>query len=167
MWRKLLGRAHPDAGGSHELFVWTGALREMICDGDIRMGPEPEPRDNPSRRREGSTQRTPPGNDDNPRVPYPPGTDFAAATREAQRMAEDLGEFHPYGALLGMLADVEPADHYAPQEQRGASYRQLAAIGHAVGMTKPERAGWYRLAESVPLSDLHAGRILSKLKGTS
>jgi hypothetical protein len=52
-------------------------------------------------------------------------------------MAEELGEFHPYGALLVMLADAEPADHYAPQEQRGASYRQLAAIGHAVGMTKP------------------------------
>ncbi len=157
MWRKLLARTHPDSGGSHELFVWAGALRELICDGELRMGPKPEPRDNPSRRREAQA-------DDNPRVPFPPGTVFGAATREALRMAENLGEFHPYGALLGMLADVEPADHYAPQEQRGASYRQLAAIGHAVGMTKPERAGWYRLAEGIPLADRHAGHILGKLK---
>jgi len=158
MWRKLLGRAHPDAGGSHELFVWAGALREMICDGDIRMGPEPS-----RRREEAATQRTTQA-DDNPRIPYPPGTDFDAATREARRMGEDLGEFHPYGALLAMLADATPADHYAPQEHRGASYRQLAAIGHAVGMSKPERSGWYRLAEGIPLSDRHAALILGTLK---
>lgn len=23
MWRKLLARAHPDAGGDHELFIWV------------------------------------------------------------------------------------------------------------------------------------------------
>lgn len=164
MWRKLLARTHPDTGGSHELFVWAGALRELICDGELRMGPEPEPRDNPSRRREASTQRTAPGTDDKPRVPYPAGTDFEEGTREALRMAEDLGEFHPYGALLGMLADTRGAEHYAPQEHRGASYRQLAAIAHAVGMSKPERAGWYRLAEGIPLADRHAGHLLGRLK---
>ncbi len=163
MWKKLLARCHPDTGGSHGLFIWAGALRELVCDGDIRMGPYSEPRDNPSRRREASTRSTPPGNDDNPRVAYPPGTDFEEATREALRMAEELGEFHPYGALLVMLADVESAEHYAPREHRGASYRQLAAIGHAVGMSKPERAGWYRCAEAIPLSDRHAGHILSRV----
>ncbi len=157
MWRKLLARTHPDAGGSHELFVWTGALREMICGGQLQVAPKPRP-----------TLQRPPQSaaqpDDTPRIPYPTGADFEEGTREALRMAEELGEFHPYGALLAMLVDVESADHYAPQEQRGASYRQLAAIGHSVGMTKPERAGFYRLAESVPLSDRHAGHILGRLK---
>jgi hypothetical protein len=31
-------------------------------------------------------------------------------------------------------------------------------------MTKAERIGWYRVAEDLPLSNRHAGHILSKLK---
>jgi hypothetical protein len=33
-----------------------------------------------------------------------------------------------------------------------------------IGMTKAERIGWYRVAESAPLCDRHAGHILSRLK---
>jgi len=69
MWRKLMVRTHPDSGGSHELFIWTGA-----------------------------------------------------------------------------------------------SYKQLAAIGHAYGMSGSECSGWYRCVESIPLSDCHAGHILSRFK---
>jgi hypothetical protein len=28
MWRRLVGRAHPDAGGDHDLFIWTVAVRD-------------------------------------------------------------------------------------------------------------------------------------------
>lgn len=28
MWRKLLSRVHPDSVGSHELFIWVGAVRD-------------------------------------------------------------------------------------------------------------------------------------------
>jgi hypothetical protein len=45
-----------------------------------------------------------------------------------------------------------------------SSYKQLAYIGHLVGMSKTERSGWYRVAESVPLSQRHAGHILSHLQ---
>ena len=31
MWRRLISRAHPDAGGDHELFIWTGAVRDVVC----------------------------------------------------------------------------------------------------------------------------------------
>jgi hypothetical protein len=31
-------------------------------------------------------------------------------------------------------------------------------------MSKEERVGWYRVAEGIPLSDRHAGHLLSKLK---
>lgn len=30
MWRRLLSRVHPDVGGPHELFIWTGAVRAGI-----------------------------------------------------------------------------------------------------------------------------------------
>ena len=155
MWRKLLARTHPDSGGSHELFIWTGVLRDVVCNSDLG--------DQPSRRREGSTWG-PDHSDGKPRIPYPTGADFEEVTSEALRMGEELGEFHMYGRLLNLLADVEAEEHYAPQQQRGASYKQLAAIGHACGMTGPERSGWYRCAESIPLSDRHAAHILSYLK---
>jgi hypothetical protein len=151
MWRKLLARTHPDSGGSHELFIWTGALLDVVCNSNVAAGgnipPYPSPHD-----------------DAKPRVPYSIGADFEEVTREALRMVEELGELHLYGSLLNLLADVEPVEHYAPQQQRGASYKQLGAIGHACGMSGPERSGWYRCAESIPLSDRHAGHILSKLK---
>ena len=33
MWRKAIARAHPDAGGSHELCVWMQAVRDVVCGG--------------------------------------------------------------------------------------------------------------------------------------
>lgn len=32
MWRLLLARLHPDAGGDHELFVFASAVKEEVCD---------------------------------------------------------------------------------------------------------------------------------------
>jgi len=100
------------------------------------------------------------------RVPYPPGetSDFAALTAKAVVMvAEQVGGIH--GFLLEMLADCEaPPLTTGAWEQRGASYKSLAAIGHKVDMTKAERVRWYRIAEAVPLSQRHARHILSKLQ---
>src|SRR3954454_14044062 len=31
MWRQLLAKLHPDAGGDHELFLFACALKEGIC----------------------------------------------------------------------------------------------------------------------------------------
>lgn len=150
MWRRLVAKTHPDAGGDHELFIWTGALRDAVCG-----------RERVSRRRDNST---PPRSDEGPaRVPYPAGSDFAALTARALAMAEEIGGVH--GSLLLMLADCEaPPSTIGAWEQRGASYKKLAAIGHTVAMTKAERISWYRVAEAVPLSDRHAGHILGRLK---
>ncbi len=76
MWRKLLARTHPDAGGSHELFVWTGALREMICGGQLQVAPKPRP--TPQRPPQSAAQP-----DDTPRIPYPTEADFEEVTRRA------------------------------------------------------------------------------------
>jgi hypothetical protein len=160
MWRRLVARTHPDAGGDHELFIWTGVVKDAVCGGQLQIAPKPEPRNNPSRRREASTHR-PTHADDKPRIPYPADADFEELTRVALRLADDN---NAYGGVLSLLADCYPLDHLAYEQERGASYKRLAAIAHTWGMSKAERAGWYRVAEAIPLSDRHAGHILSKLK---
>lgn len=157
MWRRLVARTHPDAGGDHELFIWTGAIKAIICDGELQAGPRPRPADNRSRRREPST-------DDTDRVPFDPFADFAVLTDRATAMADAVAQ--PYCFLLGYLADcqAETDGTLYDQQRRGATWKQLAAIGHMVGMDKVERVQWYRIAESVPLSQRHAGHILARLK---
>lgn len=158
MWRKLVSRAHPDAGGDHDLFIWTMATREAICGG--RLGaeiPRRERQDHRSRQREASTY-------DPDRVPFDPFASFEDLTDRAVAMSEAVAE--PYGLLLRGGADCYPATDgpLHDQQRRGASYKSLAAIGHAVGMSKAERTQWYRIAETVPLSQRHAGHILARLK---
>jgi hypothetical protein len=158
MWRRLLARTHPDAGGSHELFIWAGAVRDAmsaIAHGD-RATPEPE--DHPSHQREGSTSTA------GERIPFDEDTFFEVLTDRAVAMAHAVAE--PYGFLLRQVADYYPAQDgpLYDQQSRGASYKSLAAIGHHVGMTKAERVQWYRIAEAIPLCQRHAGHILSHLK---
>ncbi len=31
MWRLLLARLHPDAGGDHELFVFASTVKDSVC----------------------------------------------------------------------------------------------------------------------------------------
>ncbi len=168
MWRKLLAKAHPDAGGDHDLFVWAGAVRDVVCNSSPSDVGSPEPEDHSSRRREDSTWR-PTHTDETPRIPYPSedSTAFEEATSEALRMAEELGTFNLYGGILAMLEDCQPMARYAHQQERGASYKQLAAIGHTVGMSGAKRSGWYAVAKGVPLSDRHAGHILGRLKSAA
>jgi hypothetical protein len=156
MWRRLLSRTHPDAGGSHELFIWTGVVRDVICGSSLPAGANPEAEDRPSRRREASTPAE--------RVPFDRFADFEVLTDRAVTMAEAVAQ--PYGFLLRQLADCYPVADVSlhGQQLRGASYRSLAAIGHRVGMTKDERIQWYSIAEAIPLSQRHAGHILSRLK---
>ncbi len=45
MWRLLLARLHPDAGGDHELFVFASAVKEEVCGGE-------RPRTRPVRHKE-------------------------------------------------------------------------------------------------------------------
>jgi len=59
MWRRLLARAHPDTGGTHELFIWAGTVREVVCDFSLRSeaGTIPQPDDHPSRRQKAGGPR--------------------------------------------------------------------------------------------------------------
>jgi hypothetical protein len=159
MWRRLVRRTHPDVGGDHELFIWTVATRDAICSGEFGGEvPRSERREGRSRRRETSTSTAA------DRVPFGQLADFGVLTDCALAMAEALAE--PYGYLLRQLVDCYPAEDgpLHDQQRRGATYKTLAAIGYQVGMSKAERVQWYRIAEDVPLSQRHAGHILSRLK---
>jgi len=155
MWRRLFKHVHPDASGDGELFVWAKALQEHVAGNGI----EPRAELRPPRR---STT-------DAERVPFDPGVDFATLTEKALDFAEECIP-GPYARLLHLLEDCRPAygGPLSREQTRGASYRRLATIGHRVGMDKPSRLRWYRIAESIPLSDRHAGHILGKLsEGTA
>lgn len=43
MWRQLLARCHPDAGGSEELFKWAQEQRERREERLARRAPAPDP----------------------------------------------------------------------------------------------------------------------------
>jgi hypothetical protein len=148
MWRKLIAVTHRDAGGDDELCVFAQAVRDAVC------SPPPRTAKEPQRPTAGTTDR----------VPFNQDAVFEVLTDRAVTMADAVAE--PFGYLLRQVADCRP-EHGGPlhdQQRRGATYKSLAAIGHRVGMTKAERGQWYRIAETLPLSQRHAGHILSKLQ---
>ena len=165
MWRCLVARSHPDAGGDHDLFIWTMATRDVVCGGEL--GSEIPRRGNFSRRsqRENSTAGTA------DRIPFEAAFDKAASfehlTMEAVGLAANGVVEEPYARILANLADCHEVgeDDRTPycQQHQGATYKSLAAIAYKAGMSKAERVQWYRIAESIPLSQRHAGHLMMKL----
>ncbi len=41
MWRKLIARTPPDAGGDHELFIWAKQLHDIVGGEPVRENPPP------------------------------------------------------------------------------------------------------------------------------
>ena len=158
MWRRLAAKAHPDAGGDGELFVWLTSVKEAVCEGQPRKHAETPTREEPRHRSYGRRHT----DDDPDRVSFPACTDFREATLSALRYSDN--NHNIFADVLWLLADCEPRFDKRREEQRGASYRRLAAIGHIVGMDKRTRSRWYDIARSIPLSDRHAGHIISRLK---
>jgi hypothetical protein len=140
------------------LFVWVRELQQHVAGDDI----EPPRRENKPPRRTTTA--------DSPRLDFSDAFNqaesFADLTAQAIALAETLEE--PYASLLRLLEDChelpEAAGPLYCQQHQGSSYRALAAIGHRVGMNKQARTYWYRIAEHIPLSQRHAGHILSKLQ---
>src|SRR5215210_4301785 len=90
MWRRLVGRAHPDAGGNHELFIWTVATRDAICGGELGVEILNSGRhEQSSQRRETSTSSA------GECVPFDEDALLEMLTDRAQSMAEAVAE--PYG----------------------------------------------------------------------
>jgi hypothetical protein len=161
MWRRLFARVHPDAGGEHELFVWVSSLFEHVA-GDA---PDRVVDDRSRRERYASGHG---GTAD--RIDYTAAPDrgrtFDDLTRYALTVAAEVDE--PFAGVLRLLADCYGVAEYDAalyrQQHQGATYKQLAAIAYRAGMSKAQRSRWYRIAESVPLSQRHAGHILTRLQ---
>jgi hypothetical protein len=157
MWRKLIARAHPDLGGDHELFIWSRAAMEAICSGLQTDRPRPKPAPPRERSRASTGQSTDPE-----RIPYRGGVFFNEITRHALAEAEEQPA--TYARLLRLLRDCHAEPGKQRQQQRGASYKQLAFAAHLAGMDKPCWAGWNTLCERIGLSDAHISHIISRLK---
>jgi hypothetical protein len=150
MWRRLFRRVHPDAGGDSDLFVWSRALYEHVAGTSI---PEDPPRRDPPKHKKTSSAD---------RVDYSGAErfdSFEELTRHAVAMADE--EPTVYGDLLVLLRDCYPSvptDHVLRRsEWQGATFKQLAYIGHLANMSSADRSGWYAVAKAIPLSQHHAG----------
>jgi len=158
MWRRLILRCHPDQGGADDLLVWILELRQYVAGDDVDL---PRRENEPPRRTTTA---------DSPRLDYAEAFNKAESFEDLTRQAVDLADTleEPYASVLRLLQDCEELAEVAGimyrQQHQGASYRSLAAIGHKVGMDKQARSYWYRIAEAIPLSQRHAGHILSKLQ---
>jgi hypothetical protein len=71
MWRRLLARVHPDAGGDDELFVWAKSLEELV---------RAKGQDVPAPPLGGTLQRK-------GRIPFDPHTDFDRISERALQFA--------------------------------------------------------------------------------
>lgn len=167
MLRKLVSRTHRDAGGDDELFVFANALRESLLAGELLPTKESETvlRCSDCNRRGSSTRHSYKTEaDSKDRVPFVADASFDQLTSLALERAGIVSEI--YGELLLLLRDCVFMADMERQQHRGASYKQLAYVAHLAKMSKPERTGWYRVAESIPLGDRHASHLISRLKGS-
>ena len=145
MWRKVLSRVHPDAGGDHDLFIWISSLKESVGNGDLAP-PRPPPREPPPR-------RPAPPTEDKDSVDVDPELSFDEITERALAVNE-----YPYSEVLGVLRTCVGSG----RRLKGATYKQLAAIAHRWGLSKSQRYRWYRVAEDVQLSRKHASCIIER-----
>jgi hypothetical protein len=146
MWRRLLARVHPDAGGDEELFVWAKSLEELV---------RATAQDDLPPRLGGTVQRE-------GRIPFDPHTDF-------DRISERALQFAPrafgYGDVLRLVRGATRTG--TVKDRRGATYEQLARIAYLLGIDKYGRNArkmWYRIARDVMLSEAHADHIIGGLK---
>jgi len=158
-----MATVHPDRdGGDAELFVFLAALREHVeeCAG----GSVAELHSSRCRKRGRDHGR----DHDSDRIHYDAQLgyvdEFVMLTMRAISVGQHVEE--PFRSILALLIDCGATDHgrRAARQCRGASYKQLAAIGHRFGMSKAERQRWYEVARSIPLSDQHAHHLLGKLQ---
>src|SRR5215216_2140346 len=161
MWRRRLRVVHPDGGGDEDMFVWVRNLQEYVTGDAIEEDPRHLRGEPPRHPRSFTAERI------DYTQAFEKGRDFDDLTRRAVALADEVDSW-VYARLLRMLDDCRAVDEMGPplhrMQREGATYKSRAAIAHRVGMTKEKRVGWYRVAESVPLSQRHAGHIFKRLQ---
>jgi hypothetical protein len=162
MWRRLLRAVHPDSpAGEHSLFIWASEVRAHVVGDDLEDARSRQERRRPPPHPTGSAGE---------RIDYTAAFDRAGGfedfTERIVALADSGGISERYASLLRLVADCYPAQDgplYRMQHE-GATYKTLAAIGHRVGMDAAQRGRWYEVCEAIPLSQRHAGHIMSKIK---
>jgi len=105
--------------------------------------------------------------DEKPRIEFGGDWQFQRLTGRARKIAREATDLTPpQRRLLEIAATCEyrTRGKLFGQQNRGATYKQLAYIGHLCGMDGEARMAWYQVAASVPLSERHAGHIISTLR---
>jgi hypothetical protein len=179
MRRRLLKLTHPDScAGDHDLFIWTDALCEHVAadrleDAGVRHHHDDDGRhgDDGDHGRQHCHREPPPHPRTGERIPFETAFEhegFTTLNSHAIHRAVAVDE--PYARLLRHLRDCYEAGSEAAEDAAlyraprvGVTHKQLACIAHLSGMTGAERIRWYRIAESVPLSQRHAGHIIARL----
>ncbi|MBV9454795.1 MAG: hypothetical protein JOZ19_11860, partial [Rubrobacter sp.] len=153
MWRRALARVHPDAGGDDALFVWLMNVRDTLGGGALRFS---DPSSSTSSSRTVGTHHE--------RINYDGSLEFFELTSRALSVGQSVEE--PYRSMLRLLIDCVEVDrgHGYTAQYQGATYKQLAYIGHLVGLDGPARHRWYAIAEGIPLAARHATHIIQKEK---
>lgn len=139
MWRTILKRVHPDAGGDYELFIWINNLKETVGNGNLPPPPPPPPPRQPPP----PPRQPPPRKEDKDSVEVDPTLSFDEITNKALSVDEC-----PFTEVLGALRGCRGSG----RGLKGATYKQLAAMAHRCDMTKHQRYRWYRVAEDIQLS---------------
>lgn len=164
MQRQLRARVHPDAGGSHELSIWTAALLEHVescADVVLCRAHSTQTTQDRSAPYTGNGNGSGQSGEDSARVPFEAPVDHVALLIRALDLGQEL--LGPVGNVLLLLSDYQQATSGRGQlaEQRGASYKQLKYL--AVLAEIPAREV-YAVAERVPLSQAMAHHIITTLK---
>ena len=166
-WRRLLRLTHPDQGGDPDLFVWVRNLQEHVA-GELPAKLPANPAKPTEQRRKAPPKDS--ATKASERVPFEDAFEkaesFADLTAQAVQLADTVEE--PYAHVLRLLEDCTEAPEddvagYRAQHQ-GASYKQLAYIAHLAGLDRGQRTRWYKVAESIPLAQRHAGHLIARLK---
>ncbi len=127
-WRRLRAKAHPDQGGSHDLFVWVEALREHFQHGPFAL--DDVHRDvyhDGQRSSRGGAEKEEPD-----RIPFNGDLDPIALARRILALVEELE--HPYSAVLRLFANCAPATHGRPESEIWAVLQEWCAeIGRDPG----------------------------------
>jgi hypothetical protein len=153
-WNRLLRLCHPKGAGDEDLFLWAKGVYDFVTSDE----PEPAPREQPKHKK--STDRV----------------DFSGVEERFSSHA-DLVEHalevaysieEPFHSMLSGLEDLEPAPRGDLQllraEQQGCTFKQAAYAAHLANLSKKHRMDFYKLCQSLPMSQRMCGHIIKRLQ---
>ncbi len=132
--------------------MWRQEARNAMCNGGADQATTPPP-----------PRLEPRIVHEEGRIPFPEPVDFEELTAKALKAAAQTPD-DPVIRLLMFLDGCVSLPHLHREESRGATYRQCAFAARLADLSYSQRQEWYRVCESVPLSQRHLGHLIKRLK---